>query len=919
MNRAGTADGYSRVFGHGSTVAAIIVAAGFALPVPASGQETRQAQQTQAEVPENWAQIAGICRRTVASCDGRTASATRLEAGETVDVDGRLDEAIWQRAQWISEFIQIEPIEGGRPTVRTQVAFAYDEGTLYVGGRMYDPEPSSIRANLARRDDNGESDRLKISIDSYLNRQTSYTFTITAAGGRVDYFTPSDDQFNRDHSFDPIWEADAVITDEGWFAEIAIPFSQLRFNQAEQITFGVNINRYMPARFEDLFWAPVPKDEDGWTSWFGDLEGLEGIQTRRPIELVPYVASGVGITSDELLNPDNPFSEGSEFTGRVGADLKMGIGSGLTLDATFNPDFGQVEADPAEVNLSDFPTFFGERRPFFIENAELLAANDLFFSRRIGERPHGLTPGTFSDVPEATTILGAAKLTGRTAGGLSLGALGAVTAEESAEFFDAGSNSFGRTRVEPATGWLVLRGLQEFGTANNTVGLAFTTVRRDLDDSDPIAARLNQQAYAGGADLQLQFDGGLTEINLIAQGSHIRGTPEAIARVQQFSSHYFQRPDAGHVELDPSRTSLTGYRAGLEFDRRDGEHWLLESYAYGTSPQFDINDAGALGRADRIEAGVDLGYTENRAGSFRNWSVAGEIESVWNYDGDRLFTEFEGRTNLGLRNFWSVGAELDVRPGSVSDTQTRGGPLMGTAREIGGVVFFNSDFRKRLTGDGFLYYEDDDLGGWVFEAGIGFRYRPGGAWQFSFNPGFSRSANTRQFVTSMDSGPASTFGQRYIFGRIDRQTLSARLRANYAFSPDLSLEGYFEPFAATGEYSDFGELREPGSTDLLLYGTDGTTIEESAGAAPHVLTVTDGTDEFTFIREDFRALSFRSNLVMRWEWLPGSTLFFVWQLDRGGFEFETDPDGAGFGDLLDTPGEPGRNFFAVKATYWLPI
>ena len=919
--KAGEARGLSRL--RPSAVAAGVAAA-LLFPGVAVGQEhgapgERQAQQTQAEVPEDWAERVGICRRTVADCEGRSATATRLTPGETVEVDGRLDESIWERASWITDFIQVEPIEGARPTVRTEVAFAYDDETLYVAGRNYDPEPELIRANLARRDDNGDSDRLKISIDSYLNRQTSYTFTVTAAGGRVEYFSASDSQRDRDDSYDPIWKADAEVTDEGWFAEMAIPFSQLRFNQAEEITFGVNINRFIPGRFEDLFWAPVPEDESGWASWFGDLEGLRGIETRRPIELVPYAASDVGVTSEELLNPDNPFDDQTEFAGRVGADLKMGIGSGLTLDATFNPDFGQVEADPAEVNLSAFPTFFDERRPFFIENANLLRANNLFFSRRIGERPHGSTPGEFADVPESTTILGAAKLTGRTAGGLSIGALGAVTAEESAEYFDPETNVFGDARVEPATGWLVLRGLQEFGTANNEIGLAFTGVRRDLADDDPLATQLNQEAYAGGADLQLQFDGGLTQLSAFLQASHISGTPEAIARVQRFSSHFFQRPDADHVEFDPTRTSMTGTRGSLRFTRRDGDHWQLESYARFTSPGFDINDAGALGRADRIQGGVDLGYTENRVGTFRSWSVASEVESLWNFDGDRLYSEFELRGGLQLLNFWRISTEIDFRPASVSDTQTRGGPLMGTPREIAGSVRVSSPFQNRLRSGGFLYYENDDFGGFVTRIRLDLSYQPGGAWRFSLEPSYTRSANTRQFVTSLDGGGADTFGRRYVFGRIDRHTLSAEVRVDYAFTPELSLEGYFEPFAATGEYSEFGELAEAGGSDLRLYGTDGTTISESSGPAPHVITVQDGPDEFTFARPDFRSLSFRSNLVMRWEWLPGSTLFLVWQLDRGGFDFETGPDAAGLGDLFESPDEPGRNFFAVKATYWLPI
>lgn len=897
----------------------MIAAALLLLPEALHGQQTQRTQQTQAEVPEDWAERAGICRRTVRGCAGKSTRAVRVQPSDGVDVDAVLDEEVWQRAVWTSDFLQREPIEGAEPTVRTEVAFAYDETNLYVAGRMYDPDPSRIRANLARRDDSGESDRLKISIDSYENRQTYYTFTVTAAGGRVDYFGNNDRDFDRDHSYDPIWVADARITEEGWIAEMAIPFSQIRFNQADSLSFGININRFRPADFEDLFWVPVPKDESGFTSWFGDLEGIEGVETRRPVEFLPYVASSLAMTSDELVNPDDPFTEESALTGRIGADVKMGIGSGLTLDATFNPDFGQVEADPAEVNLSAFPTFFREQRPFFVENADLLEANDLFFSRRIGAAPHGSPGGSFADIPENTTILGAAKLTGRTAGGLSIGALGAVTGEESATTFDAETETFGETRVEPLTGWLVLRGQQEFGTANNTAGLAFTGVRRDLSDGDPLASRLNQEAYAGGADLALQFDDGLSNLQAIIQGSHISGTPEAIGRVQRFSSHYFQRPDAGHVEFDPTRTSLTGYRAFLGFDTSDGEHWELESQVLATSPEFDINDAGALSRADRIEAGIDVGYTENTVGTFRSWNLAAEAEAAWNYDGDRLRTELEARWGFTLLNFWAVNGEIDVRPGALSDTGTRGGPLMGTPTEVGGVLSLRSPFQNRLQGDMFLYLEDDDIGGSAVQIGGGLAYRPGGAWQFSLRPSYARSVNTRQFVTSLDGGRTATFGRRYVFGRIDRHTLSTEVRVNYAFTPDLSLEGYFEPFAATGSYSAFGELAEPATTDLRLYGSGGTSISESTGDSPHTITVQDGADEFTFTRPDFRAVSFRSNLVMRWEWLPGSTLFLVWQLDRGGFGFETGPDAAGPGDLLDTVGEPGRNFFAVKATYWLPI
>ena len=883
------------------------------------GEGTDEQQRAQAEVPEDWAARAGVCRRTVAGCEGRSTAATKIREGEAIEVDARLNETVWQRARWVDDFIQMDPVEGASPTVRTEVAFAYDGSTLYVAGRMYDPRPSQIRANLARRDQTGASDRLTIAIDSYLSRRTSYTFTVTAAGGRADHVTTGDSRQERDDSYDPVWSTEARITPEGWIAEMAIPFSQLRYNASEEVVFGVNAVRYVASRSEEIYWAPVPRDEDGWTSWFADLEGLRGIESDRPVEVVPYAASNLRITSDELLDPENPFTDRSEVRGRAGADVKVGVGSSLTLDLAVNPDFGQVEADPAEVNLSAFPTFFRERRPFFVENAELLEAEGLFFSRRIGARPHGSPPGAYADVPEATTILGAAKLTGRTAGGLSLGALGAVTGEETAPYLDPDADVRGRARVEPATGWMVLRGLQEFGTANNTAGLAFTGVRRDLASGEPLAAILNREAYAGGADLQLEFHGGLTRLNLALQGSRIAGSPQAIERVQRFSSHYFQRPDAGHVELDPSRTTLSGYRAEMDFSRRDGDHWAFEAYGNAVSPGFDINDAGALSRADRMAGGVDLAYTENRVGTFRTWSTAAELEGTWNYAGDRLFTELELRGRLDFRNFWTLGGEIDLRPGGVSDVQTRGGPLMGSPDEIGGVVYWNTDTRRRLDAGGFFYWERDELGGWTIQTGTDVDYRPGGAWQFSVTPVYLRRVETRQYVTALDGGPPETFGRRYVFGRIDRHRVSAEIRTDFAFSPELTLEAYVQPFVATGRYSDFGELRRPGSTALRLYGTEGTTIRESEGGAPRTLTVTDGEDVFSFRREDFRSPSFRSNLVLRWQWRPGSTLFVVWQLDRGGFGYETAPDPAGVGGLVDTPDESGRSFFAVKATYWLPI
>jgi len=861
------------------------------------------------------------CRRTVPECTGKLAVAAPLGPRDEVELDGRLDEAIWRTAQAVSDFVQREPREGILPSERTEVRIAWDDRALYVGARMYREDPSEIRATLARRDDNGNSERLIVSLDSYGDRRTAYTFAVTAAGGRLDWYTKGDedDYRHRDFSFNPVWRAAARIDSLGWTAELEIPFSQLRFNQRERQVWGLNLNRYIPDRNEDDFWVSVPKNESGWTSWFGDLEGIEGVTARRPVELVPYAAGSATLTSAELVDPDDPFRSETEWDGRAGADVKFGLGPSLTLDATFNPDFGQVEADPAVVNLSAFPVFFDERRPFFIERQELLEANGLFYSRRIGAPPLGRAEGDYVDPPASTTILGAAKLTGRTPGGLSVGGLLALTGEESARVFDEESGTKSRTRVEPATGWGVVSLQQEIGRSRSTVDLGATAVRRDLSLSDPLAAQLNRQAYAGSLAGTWRLGDGAYEIRGQAAGSYVEGSEEAIDRLQRFSSHFFQRPDADYVEYDPTRTSLSGWYAAAAVERTSARHWLWEADLAFISPGFDINDAGQLRKADRVEAEAQLEYRENVPGTFQSWSVEVETRGIWNFGWSRQGVWVDLRGDLRLRNFWGFSGQLNFAPRAQSDVLTRGGPSMARPGSWGVSASVNSDHSRRTTFGAGFYAARDELEGRLLDLYGSVESRPAGNWQFSIHPSFRVEREPRQYVRTVEGGGEATYGMRYVFAELDRTTLSAQFRLQYAFTPDLSLEGYVEPFAATGTYDGYGELAEARTFDLRVYGEDGTTIEETAGPAPHTITVTDGDDTFSFSRGDFRSISFRSNLVLRWEWRPGSTLYAIWQLDRGDFRPETDPSTADLGDLWSAPGEPGQSFFALKVSYWLPI
>ncbi|HEX8362226.1 MAG TPA: DUF5916 domain-containing protein [Longimicrobium sp.] len=561
----------------------------------------------------------------------KQARAVRVTGAAPV-LDGRLDDAVWAAAPALSDFVQKQPREGAEPTDRTEVRFVYDEDALYVGARMYKKDPASIQAPVSRRDDVNQAEHLWISLDTYLDRRTAYSFGVTAAGTRMDFYHPTDDETDVDMSFDPVWTAHAARDSLGWTAEMRIPFSQLRFASASAQTWGLNIDRWDPATKEDVFWIPIPSQERAWASRFGDLTGIEGVRPSRRVELMPYVAAGG--TFHAAPGAGNPFDDGSTIDARVGGDVKMGLGPSLTLEATVNPDFGQVEADPAEVNLSAFETFFSERRPFFIEGSQLLEGRGptYFYSRRIGAAPSGDAEGDYVDFPGTSTILGAGKLTGRLRNGTSIGALAAVTGAEHARTFTTDDGRIERIPVAPVTAFGVLRAQRQFGAAQSTAGVSFTGTGRNLDDEGPLAELLHEQAVAGGADWNLRFRGGEYSVNGYVGFSHVAGDTAALFNTQLSSARYFNRPDADYLTLDPRRTGLAGWAGRLGVARNSGRHWLWDGYLSAVSPGFEINDAGAQGTADDVFGYARVRYRETRPGPLlRGYSISFSTENLWNF------------------------------------------------------------------------------------------------------------------------------------------------------------------------------------------------------------------------------------------------------------------------------------------------
>lgn len=856
----------------------------------------------------------------------RHAEAVRIE-GARLQLDGLLDDAAWSAARFTSDLTQKDPNEGTPARNRTEIAFLYDESALYVGARMRCEEPDRINATVSRRDDGGNSERIIVSLDTYRDRRTAYTFAVTASGVRIDYYHPSDQEFDRDYSFDPVWEARTARNAEGWSAEMRIPFSQLRFNRAEQQVWGVNVNRWSPTRNEDSYWVMVPKNETGWSSRMGELRGIEGVAPSRRVEVFPYAASNATFSSQ--ADVADPFADDEDYTGRAGGDLKMGLGPNLTLEATVNPDFGQVEADPAEVNLSAFETFFTERRPFFTEGSQLLAGNGpgYFYSRRIGAAPRGAAEGDYVDRPNTSTILGAAKVTGRLASGTSIGFLSALTAREEARTFTVpgdgagggASGGYGETEVAPLTGFGVLRLQQEFGANASTVGLSLAGLERDLAEGAPLAAEMTRRAYSGGADWRLRFRDGDYIVGGAVGASYVAGDSGAIAGVQRSSARYYQRPDADYLEFDPLRRSLGGYAANIWTEKEGGAHWLWGGGFGAESPGFEINDAGRLSASDDIDAWGNLTYRETKPGRvFRSYSIEAAPVVGWNYGWVRTYSGVEFDTDWTFKNFLTASAGVSLFTVAQSDVFTRGGPNMEDPATRTWNFGLSSNFASNTRYELYESFSEDDAGGYGNTVNGVFSIKPNSRTQISIAPRFSRSRFTIQYFDTVEGGGrAETFGNRYILANLERSSLSSQLRMNYAFHPDLTLEVYAEPFAASGRYSKHGELVAPGSGSVIEYGRDGGTTlgyDEEAGAP---FAVAGGDTILLDARDDFNVLSFRSNFVLRWEWRRGSTLFLVWQQNRE--SSEEIGSAVGPGELWDTFSAGGENLLALKLSYWIPV
>ena len=795
-------------------------------------------------------------------------------------IDGSDKDPAWANASPITDFRTFEPVDDGEPRFKTEARVVNDESNLYVLVRAFDPHPDSIIGLLSRRDVKTQSDQIKIMIDSYHDRRTGYEFAVNPSGVKRDYYLYDDTR--EDGSWDAVWDVATRIDSLGWVAEFRIPLSQLRYPKSASNTFGLMIMRDLARTNERFSWPAYRRQRPGIASQFGEVSGLEGLGSPRRLEIVPYA-----ITKNVSKRDASGFGRKQQQS--AGADLKYGLSSNLTLDATVNPDFGQVEADPAVLNLTAFESFFEERRPFFIEGTGILQFDpgnaQLFYARRIGRAPQlgGLVEDPNALIPGSSTILGAAKVTGRLSSGTSLGLMTAVTQKE----------TVGETVVEPLTGYGVARLSRDFRKGESGIGLMFTQVSRQLDETTDDFLR--RSATVGGIDARHRFAKGKYSASTSLAFSNVTGTREAIARTQRSGVHLFHRPDAD-LDYDPERTSLNGTAFAARFDKVNGIVRGGTSYQRW-SPGFEANDLGFLSQADQQSVFSYLTVRTAQPKSFyRSASAQVSLYNQFNIDGMTTVQTPEIFGAVTFRNSSSFSADLwrDNTGGVYCDRCARGGPALRLSPSTSLLINWSGDPRVRLQKLFAAIYTTADGGRsqlWrvrpylTLRAASNISVELGGRYQRNKN-------NTQWYDNTGSVGDANT---HYLFAHLDQHLLSFQSRFSITATPTLSLQFYGEPFVTTGKYSNVRELDSPRSADY------------DKRFKPYALTGDPG---------GFNAKEFNSNMVVRWEYRPGSSLFFVWSQGRN-------QDDRNLGNFA--PGRDYKDLFSarpdntllVKASYWI--
>lgn len=855
---------------------------------------------------------------TAAQNDSTKRYTTTLVAGQPPVVDGKMDDPAWDQVEWAGgDFRQVNPDKGKPASVQTKFKILYDAKNLYLLFRCYDPQPDKIVRRMSRRD-SFDGDWVEVNIDSYNDKRTAFSFTSSVSGVKGDEYV-SNNGDNWDRSWDPIWYLRTSIDNEGWIAELRIPLSQLRFANQPELTWGINVQRMFFRNQERSQWQYIPPDAAGYVHLLGELNGIKGIKPQKQLEIQPYL---VGKTETFEKEEGNPYKTGQSSGFDAGLDAKIGITSDVTLDLTVNPDFGQVEADPSQVNLTALEIFFQERRPFFLEGNNILdfpvsqmGSSNLFYSRRVGRPAQGYADADLNGddgVTEyvkpvgRTTILGAAKLTGKNKKGFSWGVLESVTGKSFAEIDSLGVKR--KVLVEPLTNYLVARAQQDINKGNTVVGAMITATNRKIEE--PHLDWLHRDAYSGGIDLLHHWAGRKYYVSARALASHVNGSEDAISETQLSSRRFFQRPDNTYKNFDPDRTSLTGTGGQVIIGKKSGK-LVSDLGVTWQSPELELNDIGFMAQTDYVTQWFWMQYrilepkaiTRSQRFNINQWSE-------FDFGGRNLNEGYNVNAHAEFKNFWQSGGGVTYIARRASNADLRGGPTMHYPGRTFFWMYVSTDRRRKFSVDvnpELGLGQENHYDGMFLNLSL--NYRPTNALNVSVAPSFSRYTNDVQYVSTSEEGGAD----RYVVARIDQTTARVVLRATYMLTPNLSIQYYGQPFGTSGRYSDFKRITTAdasvyqqrfvrlGSNSLSLLN-DVYSVDENG----------DGNANYTFGKPDFNFGQFRSNMVVRWEYIPGSTLFLVWARERNGAFYDNDPGHERYSFDFN---QKGHNIFLIKFTY----
>lgn len=848
-------------------------------------------------------------------------------ANSAITLDGILTEEVWNLVEWGGDFIQNKPNEGQPPSQKTNFKILYDEKYLYIAYKCHDSAPDSIEKRMSRRDE-FPGDWVEINIDSYHDLRTAFSFTFSVSGVRGDEFV-SNDGNNWDGSWNPIWFAKSHIDSTGWTAEIKIPFSQLRYGNEADKVWGFQITRRLFRKEERSIWQYIPQSSGVWVSRFGELHGIKNIPKHRQVEIAPYITAQVDMYKKE---EGNPYLKGRDARMAAGVDGKVAVTNDLILDYTFNPDFGQVEADPSQVRIDGFQNFFDERRPFFIESRNIFDyqltgsgadgdydADLLFYSRRIGGSPHGypqINNGEYAKIPHNTSILGATKFSGKTKKGWSIGILESITAREKAIIDNNGQKR--EETVEPLTSYFVGRLQKDIKQGNTVLGGIITSVMREKGLNN----MLHKSALTGGIDFLHFWHSRAYYIKGKAIFSNVRGSKEAILNTQTGFEHLFQRNDATEFAIDSNRTTLTGVAGTFMIGKNGGKPGGLgQVFKFETgftfrSPGLELNDIGFMLNTNEINHFTWAGLHFQRGFSiFRNARFNYNHLSRWDFSGKWIYQEFNTNANATFKNNWEAGTGFAWNPYDISNNALRGNTAIRRPAGMGTFVFIGSDTRKKVAANINLFTfwaEENSVKGSGINMNITFQ--PTDAMKIGISSNYSYSHRRQdQFVDNVVYNNSI----RSIVGEVKQKTLRFTTRLSYNITPDLTIQYYGQPFITRPVYDHFGYVSNPMGKkyDDRFYVFKPSQVTQSNGTYL-VDENNDGTADYSFSKPDFNFVQFRSNLVMRWEYRAGSELYLVWSqgnTPNAYAELDTPIGSSLFNNAFG--GDNARNILLVKWTY----